>query len=431
MATNDNKQLFDKILNEADHTYVAKVGGLYLQGNDLTSDPEEADVFESKTEPTQRINQMKKDGKIKKNKKISIIKEFVSNQTANAFMRHGVEKYFHEYIILIDDEWYTPCEFINEFGLEENFGPEYIFEQVIIAVKSSISWLRQQGIHPDENANDSAYNLWEMTDFIGSLKENKKITKTKHMKESKEAAYALTKLKSLLKFDTRWEYDGDGEPYLVDNENESPLYTVQWTGIESGIHPGYYSVEVEQDGEWDSTIYNFSDERSAYEKIEDIMRQSFALLERKGDFKKYALLGAAALGLGAVKVADINSIRSTANELNIKVPAIEYSSSHKGAKLIKPIYKYKYDGKGPLNIESLCKWLERNTEFENIGYEEDGDNYIIKYRNAYYSYVDDSSNPKRKTTYGKIDLPKSYFDDWTYSFDENKKIALFDKLLKE
>lgn len=95
-----------------------------------------------------------------------------------------------------------------------------------------------------------------------------------------KAAYALTKLKSLLKFDTRWEYDGDGEPYLVDNENESPLYTVQWTGIESGVHPGYYSVEVEQDGEWDSTIYNFSDERSAYEKIEDIMRQSFALLER-------------------------------------------------------------------------------------------------------------------------------------------------------
>lgn len=55
----------------------------------------------------------------------------------------------------------------------------------------------------------------------------------------------------------------------------------------------------------------------------------------------------------------------------------------------------------------------------------------IKYRNSYYSYADDSSNPKRKTTYGKIDLPKSYFDDWTYSLDENKKIALFDKLLKE
>ena len=169
----------------------------------------------------------------------------------------------------------------------------------------------------------------------------------------------------------------------------------------------------------------------SYCKLVDRRTVSTALLEAKGDFKKYALLGAAALGLGAVKVADINNIKSTANELNIKVPAIEYSSSHKGAKLIKPIYKYKYDGKGPMDIDSLCKWLERNTEFENIGYEEDGDNYVIKYRNAYYSYADDSSNPKRRTTYGKIDLPKSYFDDWTYSLDENKKVAFFDKLLKE
>lgn len=176
--TINKENLFESLLNEADDSYIAKVGGLYLQGKDLTSDPEEADVFESKTEPTQRINQMKKDGKIKKNKKISIIKE------------------------------------------------------------------------------------------------------------SKEAAYALTKLKALLKFDTRWVYAGDGEPYLVDNENDPPLYTVQWTGNESGSHQGFYSVDVEEDDEWDSTIYNFSDERSTYEKIEDVMKSS-SLNENK----KVALFG--------------------------------------------------------------------------------------------------------------------------------------------
>ena len=248
-----------------------------------------------------------------------------------------------------------------------------------------------------------------------------------------DAGYALTKLKGYLKFDTRWEYDGDGEPYLVDNENEPPLYTVQWTAKESGSHQGFYSVEVEQDGEWDSTVYNFSDVRSTYEKIEDVMKSS-KLLEGKGDFKRYAMLGGAAaavLGLGALKVGDIKDIKSKADELNIKVPAIEYVSSHRDAQLVRPIYNYKYDNKGPLNIESLCKWLERHTEFENVWYEEDGDNYTIKYRNSYYSYADDSSNPKLKTTYGNIDLPKSYFDDWTYSLDENKKKALFDKLLKE
>ena len=104
-----------------------------------------------------------------------------------------------------------------------------------------------------------------------------------------DAGYALTKLKGYLNFNIRWEYDGDGEPYLVDNENEPPLYTVQWTETESGSRQGYYSVEVKQDEEWDSTIYNFSDVRSTYQKIEDIMRQRSALLERKGDFKKKAL----------------------------------------------------------------------------------------------------------------------------------------------
>lgn len=52
------------ILNEGkDYKYKAKIGGLYLQGKDFTSDPEEADIFESETEPRQKISQMKKDKK--------------------------------------------------------------------------------------------------------------------------------------------------------------------------------------------------------------------------------------------------------------------------------------------------------------------------------------------------------------------------------
>ena len=171
-STMNKEQLFDNILNEADDTYKAKVNGKWLKGNKLVKDKKDADTFESKTEPTQRINQMKKDGKINKNSKPTIMKEYVSNQITNTFMRHGVEKYFHEYIIVVDDDWYTPCEFISENGLEDNFGPEYVFEQVVIAVKSSIRWLKNQGIQPDENDEDVSYNLWEMIDFVGSLKEN-------------------------------------------------------------------------------------------------------------------------------------------------------------------------------------------------------------------------------------------------------------------
>lgn len=71
----ENKQLFESIINEADETYKAKVQGKWLKGNKLVKDKKDADTFESKTEPTQRINQMKKDGKLNKNAKQTIITE--------------------------------------------------------------------------------------------------------------------------------------------------------------------------------------------------------------------------------------------------------------------------------------------------------------------------------------------------------------------
>lgn len=66
---------FNTTLNEADDTYKAKVNGKWLKGNKLVKDKKDADTFESKTEPTQRINQMKKDGKLNKNAKPNIVKE--------------------------------------------------------------------------------------------------------------------------------------------------------------------------------------------------------------------------------------------------------------------------------------------------------------------------------------------------------------------
>lgn len=63
---------------ESDDTYKAKVNGKWLKGNKLVKDKKDADTFESKTEPTQRINQMKKDGKLNKNAKPNIVKESVN-----------------------------------------------------------------------------------------------------------------------------------------------------------------------------------------------------------------------------------------------------------------------------------------------------------------------------------------------------------------
>lgn len=134
-------------------------------------------------------------------------------------------------------------------------------------------WIKDAAIKTDEQFYGKKVN--PIPYYIGESKEQlfDNIYKRSKLQENHDqAGRALTKLKGYLKYDTRWEYDGDGEPYFVDNVNEPPLYTVQWTAKESGSHLGFYSVEVAEDDDWDSTVvYNFSDVRSTYQKIEDVV----------------------------------------------------------------------------------------------------------------------------------------------------------------
>lgn len=60
----------------SDKTYKAKVAGKWLKANGkLVKNKKDADTFESKTEPTQIINQLKKDGKLPKNVKPQVLEE--------------------------------------------------------------------------------------------------------------------------------------------------------------------------------------------------------------------------------------------------------------------------------------------------------------------------------------------------------------------
>lgn len=115
-----------------DKQYVAKVGkNLYLQGKDTTSDPEEADVFESKTEPTQRINQMKRDGLLKKNVKPEIVElservhgtvevEFFDLQSANEFKKEVEHRFRNR----------------RDVSITSNFNiPSKVFESVLTEAK--------------------------------------------------------------------------------------------------------------------------------------------------------------------------------------------------------------------------------------------------------------------------------------------------------
>lgn len=63
---NKRSSLFYNSMNmplTEDYKYKAKIGNSYLKGNGFTTKASEADTFESETEPRQRINQMRKDGK--------------------------------------------------------------------------------------------------------------------------------------------------------------------------------------------------------------------------------------------------------------------------------------------------------------------------------------------------------------------------------
>lgn len=177
--------------------------------------------------------------------------------------------------LLLEDEKQNPKVWLDDVckklkvkvaGMSE--GPDLF--GFLIKGCQMLLWIRDAAIKTDEQFYGKKVNPTPY--YIGESKEQlfNNIYKRSKLHESYDkAGFALTKLKGYLRHATRWEYDGDGEPYLVDNENEPPLYTVQWTEKESGSQQGYYSVEVEEGDEWDSTIYNFSDVRSTYQKIED------------------------------------------------------------------------------------------------------------------------------------------------------------------
>ncbi len=97
--------------------------------------------------------------------KESRLKEYASNQLVNCFMKKGVERYFNEYVICIDDDWYTPNEWIDEENLENDYGVEYIFEMVVQAVKKSLRYLKSLGVTFDDESEES-YNMTLMKEFL-------------------------------------------------------------------------------------------------------------------------------------------------------------------------------------------------------------------------------------------------------------------------
>lgn len=154
------------------------------------------------------------------------------------------------------------------------------------------------------------------------------------------------------------------------------------------------------------------------------------LSESISDFKGHLLLGTAVLGIGTLTAIDHNKAKLTADKLGIELAETEYGP-HKAAGLVGPIYEYKYGMKGPMNIDSLCEYLKNHTDYDEITYEDEGDNYVINYTDNYaiHQTAANATVTKHRTSKGNLNLPKEYFDV-SFVLDESKT-ALFDKLLEE
>ena len=95
----------------------------------------------------------------------------ISNQLTNYFMKRGCEKYLNKNIILQNDEWYTPAEFVELYNMENDFGPEYIFDTIVNTVQMSVANLKKQGFRPNEDGDDESFNLCIMNQFLHNAKE--------------------------------------------------------------------------------------------------------------------------------------------------------------------------------------------------------------------------------------------------------------------
>lgn len=123
-----------------DYKYKAKVGDFWLQKDvnrewSVCDDEAEADEFESETEPTQIINQMKKDGKVKKDTKYKIVKIKENRNMSKKPLKESKEfvdvvegdtgrDYNGESVVILDKGAASDFEWAQGYDVLEDLTPE-------------------------------------------------------------------------------------------------------------------------------------------------------------------------------------------------------------------------------------------------------------------------------------------------------------------
>lgn len=137
-----------------DYKYKAKVGDFWLQKDvnkewSVCDDGAEADEFESETEPTQIINQMKKDGKVKKDTKYKIVKIKENRNMVKKPLKESKEfvdvvegdtgrDYSGESVVILDKgtasdfEWAQGYETLEEMANDEGESVDEAFPECVL-----------------------------------------------------------------------------------------------------------------------------------------------------------------------------------------------------------------------------------------------------------------------------------------------------------
>ncbi len=197
-----------------DNVYIGKVGNKYLKGKTLVKSISSADVFESETEPKQRLNQMKRKGIIPKDSKIKVLckkdenafDRFERNRLDKAVsskdkwnLKMDIESFKKELVDLQNTAADLPDNYVREICRSEN----YPFEDVI--------------------DDDLELNLWcdEAEAFLNdslNMKERKMKSKNNRINEGFEdngSMDYLNDLKNALEkagYPTTWEDEDLGYP---------------------------------------------------------------------------------------------------------------------------------------------------------------------------------------------------------------------------
>lgn len=165
-----------KKLNEKDYSYKARIGHKYLKGKTFTSNVADADVFESETEPRQRINQLKKSKNFLPRGKVTLekIRESKAKEGEDLTPSDTINfvKQFCEYYGFIENknkDPRTPPDImtykVNDNQIEISVLGKFYDDIIVEAFSSTVSLLNHYGI-VTENAQFFGYSKEELEEDL-------------------------------------------------------------------------------------------------------------------------------------------------------------------------------------------------------------------------------------------------------------------------